>query len=143
MSSVPHGHWNTATFIAGLRHDSLSAPMILDGAMYGNAFVAYIQDLLCPTLLAGDIVICDNLACHKVAGVKQAIEAVGATILYLPAYSPDLNPIEMAFSKLKSALRHAAKRNLEELIEATAEALGNFSDSHCLNFFRHAGYATD
>lgn len=143
LSKVPHGHWQTATFIAALRCDGIGAPMLLDGPMDGNAFLAYIEQILCPELKNGDVVICDNLACHKVKGVERAISATGASILYLPPYSPDLNPIEMAFSKLKASLRHAAKRSLPDLIQALSQSLCSFSSSHCLNFFRHAQYATD
>ena len=100
IASVPHGHWKTTTFIAGLRHDKITAPMVLDGSMTGEVFRAYIENFLCPTLQPGDIVIADNLRSHKVSGIQSAIEAVGATILYLPPYSPDLNPIEKYFSKL-------------------------------------------
>jgi transposase len=117
--------------------------MLLDGPMDGVAFLAYIEQILCPELDPGDIVICDNLSSHKVAGVREAIEAVSASLLYLPAYSPDLNPIEMAFSKLKSALRLAAERTFDGLSLATALALASFTSSHCHNFFRHAQYATD
>jgi len=143
LSKVPHGHWQTATFIAALRCDGICAPMLLDGPMDGNAFLAYIEQILCPELRVGDIVICDNLACHKIKGVQEAIAAAGGNILYLPAYSPDFNPIEMAFAKLKASLRHAAGRTLPELIKALSKSLDSFSQSHCLNFFRHAQYATD
>jgi len=117
--------------------------MLLDGPMDGVAFLAYIEQILCPELLPGDIVICDNLSSHKVAGVREAIDAVSASLLYLPAYSPDLNPIEMAFSKLKSALRLAAERSFDGLARATSLALASFTPSHCLNFFRHAQYTTN
>lgn len=140
LSKVPHGHWQSATFIAALRHDRLIAPWLLDGPMDGSAFLAYVQEVLCPELRAGDIVICDNLASHKVAGVQTAIQAVGAHLLYLPAYSPDFNPIELAFAKLKSTLRRAAQRTFEGLTTALALALDSFSSSHCTNFFRHALY---
>jgi len=139
---VPHGHWSTSTFIAALRHDRLSAPLLLDGPMEGAMFLAYVQQVLAPELQAGDIVICDNLSSHKVAGVSQAIETREASLLYLPAYSPDLNPIEMAFSKLKAHLRQASKRSFEGLLKATASALDTFSPAHCYNFFRHAQYAS-
>ena len=143
LDSVPHGHWQTATLIAALRHDGLGAPWLLDGPMNGEAFRTYLQEVLGPQLRPGDIVICDNLASHKVAGVQTAIEDRGACLFYLPAYSPDLNPIELAFAKLKAALRSAAQRNFHGLIEATASALDSFSASHCLNFLRHANYASD
>lgn len=143
LGCVPHGHWQTATFIAALRHDGLGAPLLLDGPMNGTAFLAYIKKILSPELRPGDIVICDNLPSHKVFGVKKAIEATGASLCYLPAYSPDLNPIELAFSKLKAALRSAEQRSFSGLIAATAQALNSFSRSQCLNFFRHAQYATN
>ena len=109
---VPHGHWKTTTFTAGLRHDGIAAPMVLDGPMNGEAFLAYVEQALVPELRPGDIVIMDNLPAHKVHGVRQAIEAVGASLRYLPPYSPDFNPIEMAFAKLKTLLRAAAARTI-------------------------------
>lgn len=140
---APHGHWSTATFIAALRHDRLSAPWIIDGPMDGTLFLTYLEKVLAPELQPGDLVICDNLSSHKVSGVKQAVESRGARLLYLPAYSPDLNPIEMAFAKLKAALRRAAQNTFSGLINALAEALDTFSPTHCSNFFRHASYATN
>jgi transposase len=137
----PHGHWHCSTFIGALRHDRIDAPMLLDGAMNGAAFLAYIQQALVPTLVPGDLVICDNLASHKVAGVAQALEAVGAKIHYLPPYSPDLNPIEMAFAKLKSHLRHAKARTFPKLLRSVAKALDQFSPTHCTNFLTHAQYS--
>jgi transposase len=142
-AKVPYGHWQTATFIAALRHDRLSAPWLLDGPMDGAAFLVYIRKVLCPELQPGDLVICDNLSCHKVQGVAEAIAARGAQLCYLPAYSPDLNPIEMAFSKLKALLRQAGARHWTGLLEAITHALDTFSADQCLNFFRHAQYATD
>jgi transposase len=141
-SAVPHGHWHTATLVVALRHDRLCAPCLLDGPMNGPAFLAYVEQFLAPELGPGDIVICDNLSSHKVSGVVQAIEARGAHLLYLPAYSPDLNPIEMAFAKLKAFLRQSAQRTFQGLQDATAKALDSFSPAHCSNFFRHACYAT-
>lgn len=143
LAKVPYGHWQTATFIAALRHDRLSAPWLLDGPMDGEAFLIYVREVLCPELQSGDLVIIDNLSCHKVHGVAQAIASRGAQLCYLPAYSPDLNPIEMAFSKLKALLRQAAARHWTELLEAVAHALDTFSADQCLNFLRHAQYATD
>jgi transposase len=140
--TLPHGHWRTSTLIAALRHDGLGAPLLIDGPMDGAMFLAYIEQVLCPELQPGDLVICDNLASHKVRGVAEAIQARGAQILYLPAYSPDLNPIEMAFAKLKAHLRKASARDRPALIKATRAALRSFSPTHCLNFFRHAQYAT-
>lgn len=143
LCAVPHGHWQSATFIAALRSDRLCAPLLLDGPMDGALFLAYLREVLAPELSEGDIVICDNLSSHKVAGVAEAIAARGAQLRYLPAYSPDLNPIEMALSKLKAHLRQAARRNWAGLIRATAAALDTFTSVHCLNFFRHAQYATE
>ena len=141
-ASVPHGHWKSSTFIAALRHDRITAPMLLDGPMDGTSFLEYVQRVLAPELKQGDMVICDNLSSHKVAGVREAIQACGAELLYLPAYSPDLNPIEMAFSKLKAILRQQAQRSFEGLIRATSLAIDRFSSSDCSNFFSHANYAT-
>jgi transposase len=107
---APHGHWKTITFVAGLRHRGMVAPFVIEGAMDGPTFLAYVQQSLAPTLKRCDIVFMDNLPVHKVAGVEEAIEAAGATLIYLPKYSPDLNPIELAFSKLKALLRKAAER---------------------------------
>ena len=139
-ASVPWGHWKTTTFVAGLRLGGLTAPMVLDGAMNGAAFKAYTEQVLAPTLKPGDIVVMDNLSSHKVAGVRQAITAKGAFLLYLPPYSPDLNPIELAFSKLKALLRKAAARSVEELWKVIAELLDELSPDECRNFFSHAGY---
>ena len=140
---VPFGHWHTATFIAALRCDRLSAPWLIDGPMDGPLFLTYVERVLCPDLQPDDLVICDNLSSHKVSGVAEAIAARGAHLQYLPAYSPDLNPIEMAFSKLKALLRRAAARDLNSLILAAAEALDSFTSTDCLAFFRHARYATN
>lgn len=126
-ASVPHGHWKTTTFTAGLRSDGLIAPLVLDGPMDGDAFLAYVEQLLAPSLRPGDTVIMDNLPAHKVHGVREAIQAVGANLLYLPPYSPDFNPIEMAFSKLKALLRAAAARTMSDLWQAIANALQRFS----------------
>ena len=117
-AAVPHGHWKTTTFTAGLRHDGIAAPMVLDGPMNGEAFLAYVEQALVPELRPGDIVIMDNLPAHKVHGVRQAIEAAGASLRYLPPYSPDFNPIEMAFAKLKALLRAAAARTIPDLWQA-------------------------
>jgi len=142
-ATVPFGHWQTATFIAALRHDRVSAPWLIDGPMDGALFLTYIEKVLSPELRRGDWVICDNLSSHKVQGVREAIEACGAQLRYLPAYSPDLNPIEMAFAKLKADLRRAAARDWDTLLHATAEALATFTPEHCRHFFRHARYATN
>ena len=142
-ASIPHGHWKTTTFTAALRLDGLVAPMILDGPMHGMAFRAYVEQVLVPELRPGDIVVMDNLPAHKVAGVRETIEAVGARLLYLPPYSPDFNPIEMAFAKLKALLRKAATRTVPDLWQAIADALDAFSPAECLNYFAAAGYDCD
>lgn len=139
-AAIPHGHWKTTTFVGGLTLNGVCAPMLLDGPMDGEAFVAWCEQMLGPVLRPGDIVIMDNLPAHKVHGVRDAIETRGATLLYLPPYSPDFNPIEMAFAKLKANVRKAAARTLDTLEAAVAEALRSFNPSECLNFFAHAGY---
>ena len=142
-ASVPHGHWKTTTFIGGLRLSGMTAPMVLDGPMTGGWFVAYVEQVLVPTLRPGDIVILDNLAAHKNAAARQAIEAAGASVRFLPPYSPDLNPIENAFAKLKALLRKAAARTIERLWAAIAEAIDTFSPTECANYFAAAGYDAD
>ena len=139
-ASIPHGHWKTTTFIAGLRLSGMTAPCVLDGPMTGAAFLAYVEQMLAPTLNAGDIVIMDNLPAHKAGGVRAAIEAVGATLLYLPPYSPDFNPIEMAFAKLKALLRGVAARTIPALWQTIAAALDRFTPHECQNYFIAAGY---
>jgi transposase len=139
-ASVPHGHWKTTTFVAGLRHTGLTAPFVLDGPINGLWFQAYVDQVLVPTLGKGDIVVMDNLGSHKGAGVRKAIEAAGARLLYLPPYSPDFNPIEMAFSKLKALLRKAAERTLDALWDRIAAVLEEFTPQECANFFAAAGY---
>ena len=141
-AAVPWGHWKTTTFVAGLRRDGLTAPMLLDGPMNGVAFRAYVEQVLAPSLRPGDIVVMDNLPSHKVAGVRQAIKAAGAFLLYLPPYSPDLNPIELAFSKLKALLRKVAARTIEDLWQAIANLLDKFPPAECENFLRHTGYSS-
>jgi transposase len=140
IASAPHGHWNTTTFVAGLRHRQLTAPLVADGPMDGELFLAYVRQFLCPTLRAGDIVILDNLSSHKVAGVQEAITAAGAILLYLPPYSPDLNPIEKLFAKLKALLRKAAKRSVETLWNQIGELLDTLTSSECENYFASSGY---
>jgi transposase len=141
VAGAPHGHWQTSTFLAALRQDKLTAPCVFDGAINGETFLAYVEQVLVPTLEPDDIVIMDNLGSHKVAGVREAIEAVGATLLYLPPYSPDLNPIEQLFAKLKALLRKAAARTFEALLAAIAAALGAFTSSECANYLANAGYS--
>jgi len=143
FGSVPHGHWNSCTFLAALRQQAVTAPFLIKGAVNGEIFLAYIQQSLVPTLNPGDLVICDNLSSHKVKGVRQAIEACGAGLLYLPPYSPDLTPIEMAFAKLKSHLRKACARTPKALLAALKRALEAFTPDHCANFFAHARYAAN
>ena len=140
VDAVPHGHWKTSTFIAGLRQEALIAPCVFNGAINGELFLAYIEQVLVPTLSPGDIVIMDNLASHKVTGIRQAIQAVGASLLYLPPYSPDLNPIEQAFAKLKALLRAKALRTVEALWNALGDLVTCFSPAECANYLRHAGY---
>ncbi len=139
-AAIPHGHWKTTTFTAGLRVGALTAPMLLDGPMNGAAFLAYVEQVLVPTLVPGDLVIMDNLPAHKVSGVKEAIEAAGATRAFLPPYSPDFNPIEQAFAKLKASLRKAAARTVDDLWAAIAEAIELFPPAQCANFFANSGY---
>ena len=139
-ASVPHGHWKTTTFTAGLRLSGMTAPMVLDGAMNGTAFLAYVEQVLVPTLSPGDIVVMDNLPAHKNSGVRSAIEAAGASLRHLPPYSPDFNPIEQAFSKLKALLRKAAARTIPDLWTAIAEAIPLFDQGECANSFNAAGY---
>jgi transposase len=142
-AAVPHGHWNTTTFVGGLSISGMCAPMLLDGPMDGEAFLAWSGQMLAPTLRPGDGVIMDNLSAHKVAGVRETIEATGALLLYLPPYSPDLNPIENAFSKLKAHVRKVAARTVEALHAAVATALHTFEPIECVNFFATAGYNLD
>ena len=142
-ASVPHGHWKTTTFVAGLRLDGLTAPMVVDGAMDGEMFTAYAEIILAPTLSTGDIVVMDNLPAHKVAGARAAIEAAGATLMFLPPYSPEFNPIEQAFAKLKAMLRKAAERTVDALEAAIAVAIDAFSPAECANYFTNSGYEPD
>ena len=140
VCAEPHGHWKTTTLIAAIRDDGVIAPYIHDGAINGDVFLAYVEQVLAPTLEQGDIVIMDNLASHKVAGVRAAIEATGATLLYLPAYSPDLNPIENVFAKIKSDLRKLAARTVDALWAGIEAALPKVTANDCANCFTHAGY---
>jgi len=142
-AGVPHGHWKTTTFVAGLRVTGMVAPMVLDGPINGIWFQAYVEQVLVPALSPGDIVIMDNLGSHKGPKVRAAIEAVGAKLLYLPPYSPDFNPIQNAFSKLKALLRKAAERTVDALWDRIGALLGEFSPQECANFFAAAGYEPD
>lgn len=140
VGHAPLGQWKTVTFVGGLRQSGVTAPFVIEGAMNGPVFLAYVRQCLVPTLKRGDIVLMDNLPVHKVAGVARAIEETGAGLIYLPKYSPDLNPIELAFSKLKAHLRKAAKRTLPSLIRQIGRIVGEVSAKECKNFFREAGY---
>jgi len=140
VAKVPHGHWKTITFLAALRTSGLTAPLVIDGAVNGELFLAYVRQQLLPTLRTGDIVIMDNLTSHKKAGVRTAIESVGATVLYLPPYSPDLNPIENAFSKFKWLLKSSAERTVTSLWNRCGELLDKITATDSINYFRHCGY---
>ena len=140
IAAIPHGHWKTSTFIGALRCTGLVAPGVFDGAINGEMFRAYVEQVLVTTLKQGDIVIMDNLRSHKVAGVREAIEAVGTSLMFIPPYSPDLNPIEMAFAKLKALLQAKALRTIDALWKALGNLIGCFTPGECANFLRHAGY---
>jgi transposase len=142
-AAVPHGHWKTMTFLAALRHDRVEAPWLLDGPIDGESFRLYVEQVLVPTLRPGDIVIMDNLSSHKGPAVRHAIEAAGASLLFLPPYSPDFNPIENAFARLKAMLRKAAERTVEGLWSAIGRIVGSFSPAECANYFAAAGYDPD
>jgi transposase len=139
-AKVPHGHWKTTTFIAALRHDGVTAPFVLDGPVNGECFLAYVKEVLAPTLFEGDIVLIDNLASHKSPKIRKAIAAKGAALRFLPRYSPDFNPIEMMFSKLKTLLRKASERSIEALWNHIGELLDHFPQNECENYFKAAGY---
>ena len=141
VAEVPHGHWKTMTFVAALRHDRIEAPWVLDGPINGESFKTYVESVLAPTLLPGDIVVMDNLGSHKGKAVRRAIRAAGAKMFLLPKYSPDLNPIEQVFAKLKHLLRKAAARTLEDLVVAIGQLLGAYTPQECANYFKNAGYA--
>lgn len=140
VAKVPHGHWKTLTLVAALRIDGFTAPYVIDGAMDGPAFLAYVEQVLVPTLKNGDIVFMDNVRTHKVVGVAEAITAAGATPRYLPAYSPDLNPIENAYSKLKALMRKGGARTVDALAKLVARSIKAFTPSDCRGYFSHAGY---
>jgi transposase len=140
VDTTPHGHWMTTTFVAGLRASGVIAPLVLDGPMTGAWFRAYIEQMLAPALRPGDVVVMDNLAAHKVTGVEDAIRAAGASVLYLPSYSPDLNPIEQFFAKLKAMLRSAASRTKDALWDTIGRALDAFPEAECRNYLAHCGY---
>lgn len=140
---VPHGHWKITTFVGALRLGGMTAPMVLDGAMNGPAFLAYVERVLVPTLSPGDVVVMDNLPAHKPMAVRDAIEAAGAELHFLPPYSPDFNPIEMAFSKLKSFLKKAAARTKDDLWHAIGRGIDTFTPAECVNYFAAAGYDLD
>jgi len=139
-AGIPKGHWKTTTFVAGLRLTGMMAPFVLDGPMNRSAFLAYVHQVLAPELKRGDVVILDNLPAHKGSRVREAIEAAGASLLYLPPYSPDFNPIENAFAKLKALLRKAAERTVEALWTAISRLLDAFTPAECANYFAAAGY---
>ena len=143
VDAAPHGHWRTTTFVAGLRSSGIIAPLVLDGPMTGEAFLAYVEQFLAPALSPGDVVVMDNLAAHKVAGVREAIAAAGASVLYLPPYSPDLNPTEQMFAKLKALLRGAAARTRDALWDTIGRLLDTFSPAECRNYLENSGYAFD
>ncbi len=141
-AKVPHGHWQTLTFIAALRHDRITAPCVIDGPINGEYFLAYVAQNLVPTLEAGDIVIMDNLGSHKGRAVRNAIRATGAHLLFLPPYSPDLNPIEQVFAKLKALLRKAKARTVNATWQSIGSLLDRFAPHECANYLRNAGYAS-
>jgi transposase len=140
VAAVPYGHWRTTTFIAGLRKTGIIAPLVLDGPMTGRAFCAYVEQVLLPALDPGDVVVLDNLAAHKVKGVQAAIAAAGAHLLYLPPYSPDLNPIEMVFAKFKAMLRKTAARTRHQLWAAIGDLIPTVSAAECASYLHHCGY---
>jgi putative transposase len=142
VDKVPHGHWSTSTFLAALRHDRIDAPCLFEGPINGERFLAYVEQFLVPTLKPHDVVILDNLGSHKGKSVRQAIRKAGARLLFLPKYSPDLNPIEQVFAKLKALLRKAAARTIDAVSDAIAEILPAYTPKQCANFIANAGYAS-
>ena len=143
IGRAPHGRWQTQTFLAGLRCEGITAPCVFDGPIDGQKFLAYVEQILAPTLRPGDVVIMDNLGSHKAKAVRKAIRAVGARLLFLPPYSPDLNPIEQAFAKLKHLLRRSQERTTEDTWRRIGALLDNFTPQECRNYFVNAGYASD
>jgi transposase len=142
LAKVPHGRWETTTFLAALRHDRIDAPCLFDGPINGERFLAYVRQMLAPTLKPGDVVILDNLGSHKGKAVRQAIRTAGAKRIFLPKYSPDLNPIEQVFAKLKALLRKAAARTTDDVCAAIGECLEHVTSEECANYFKNAGYAS-
>jgi transposase len=142
VAKAPHGRWRTLTFLAALRNDRLDAPCVIDGPINGESFLAYVEQVLVPTLKPGDIVIIDNLGSHKGKAVRHAIRAAGAKLFFLPPYSPDLNPIEQVFAKLKTLLRKAAERTVEATWKRIGVLLACFTPQECSNYFANAGYAS-
>jgi len=142
IEHVPAGRWETTTFLGALRADGFTAPLTVDGPINGAIFRAWVEQHLVPTLSVGDVVIMDNLSSHKVKGVQEAIENAGAELRFLPPYSPDLNPIELAFAKLKKLLRDGAQRTVDKLWDLCGNILNEFTRQECLNYMRHCGYAT-
>lgn len=142
VGHVPQGEWKTVTFVAALRRNKMTAPMVVEGAMTGEMFRAYVEQCLVPTLKRNDIVVLDNFAAHKVSGVREAIEKAGAALRYLPKYSPDLNPIELPYSKFKQHIRKAAQRTVRGLYRAIRAFVPQLSARECANYFRHAGYVS-
>lgn len=140
VDHVPHGHWKTTTFLGALRFSGLTAPLVVDGAINGDLFLAYVREHLVPTLKAGDIVVLDNLSSHKVQGVREAIEAAGARLEYLPPYSPDLNPIEQVMAKLKALLRKFGERTVDALWKRIGHLMDAFTPTECQNYLQHCGY---
>ena len=141
VDKVPHGRWKTATFLAALRNDRIDAPCLFDGPMNGERFRAYVEQFLTPTLKPGDVVILDNLGSHKGAVIRSSIRAAGARVLFLPPYSPDLNPIEQVFAKLKHGMRNAAERTIESTWRRIGALLPTFSPAECANYLKNSGYA--
>lgn len=142
VAKVPHGRWRTLTFLAALRVDRIEAPCVLDGPITGESFLAYVEQILVPTLKPGDIVVIDNLGSHKGGAVRKAVRAAGAKLFFLPPYSPDLNPIEQVFAKLKTLLRKAAERSVEATWKRIGVLLECFTPAECANYFANAGYAS-